>query len=400
MSIISISQLNNYIKRYIDQNMHLSDLWVKAEISNFTKHYSGHIYVTLKDENSSMRAVMFKAYADRLKFHLKNGMKIIAYGKVSVFERDGTYQLYIESLIPDGLGELYSAYEQLKQKLSSQGIFDDVYKKPLPMFPKNIGIISSLSSAALRDVMNVISRRYPMCDICIYPAQVQGIGAVESICQGLEFFSNKENCDVVILARGGGSIEDLWSFNDEKTAYAIFKCTKPVICGVGHETDFTIADFVSDMRAATPSVAAELATPSASELKSRVGDIKACLDFYISQSIYAAQSSYMAYSAERMNDTINDKAETHSMRIKLLSYRLMNAFSDFNGYVNTKMSSLAASLNSLNPKKVLERGYGFLADDKDMPVDTSTIKSGDSLNLIFDKGRAKCTITEVEYEKE
>lgn len=397
MAIITVSQLNNYIKRYIDRNVHLSDLWIKAEISNLNNHYSGHIYMTLKDESASMRAVIFRAYSDKLKFRLKDGMKVIAYGKVSVYERDGTYQLYVESLIPDGLGELYSAYTELKERLSTEGIFDDIYKKPLPKFPKSIGIVSSLSGAALRDVMNVISRRYPMCDICIYPTKVQGVGSVENICDGLRFFSDKKDCDVVILARGGGSIEDLWSFNDERTAYAIFNCTKPVVCGVGHETDYTIADFVSDVRAPTPSAAAELATPSAQELKARIGEIKGYIDLLISQIINNAQNSYEAYSADVLHDIIDSNLEKKSIEINLLNYKLAKLFSDFSGYANSKIASLTASLNSLNPIKVLERGYSILTDDEGNSINTANIKTGDILNIFFHKGKAKCNITEVEH---
>ncbi len=399
MAIITVSQLNNYMKRYIDRNLNLADLWIKAEISNYNKHYSGHIYMTLKDEASVIRAVMFRAYSERLKFQPKEGVKVIVYGKVSVFERDGTYQLYIESLIPDGMGELYSAYEQLKERLHKEGIFDDIYKKSLPEFPQNIGVVSSISGAAIRDVINVISRRYPLCNVCIYPAQVQGIGSVESICGGLEFFSGKDDCDVVILARGGGSIEDLWSFNDEKTAYAIFNCTKPVISGIGHETDFTIADFAADVRAPTPSAAAELATPSVIELNSVIDNTRRHIDNIISQIISDNEYMYEEYDREALSEIMMNLLDKNNIKTDMFKLRLINSFADFSGFANSKISSLSASLDSLNPKKVLERGYSVLTDIDGNTIDTNDINTGDILNIIFNKGFAKCNIIEVKHEE-
>ena len=214
MPVVTVSQLNNYMKRYIDQNSHLSDLWVKGEISNFKRHYSGHMYLTLKDDNSTLKSVIFKGVASQIPFDPHDGMKVIAYGKVSVYEPGGTYQLYIESLIPDGVGELYAAYEQLKLKLDAEGLFDQSNKQPIPKFPHTIGIISSISGAAIRDVLNVLKRRFPLSNVVIYPAKVQGIGSADSICDGLKYFDSNKLCDVIIIARGGGSIEDLWSFNE------------------------------------------------------------------------------------------------------------------------------------------------------------------------------------------
>ena len=267
MAVITVSQLNNYIKRCFDSNQNFQRLYIKGEISNFKRHSSGHIYLTLKDEGGVLRAVMFRSAAASLRFDASNGMKVIACGRVAVFERDGAYQLYIESMMPDGVGELYLAYEQLKEKLSKEGLFDEAHKKPIPKYPKKIGVITSPTGAAVRDILNVIKRRYTAADIYIYPALVQGAGAAKTIADGIKYFNENNAADVLIVGRGGGSIEDLWAFNEEEVAYAVYNSQIPIISAVGHETDFTIADFVSDLRAPTPSAGAELAVPSQTDVR-------------------------------------------------------------------------------------------------------------------------------------
>lgn len=264
---ISVTELNKYVKNQIAQDEFLNNVLVKGEISNFKHHYTGHLYFTLKDENSLIKCVMFKTYAENLKFEPTDGMKVLIFGTVSVFERDGVYQIYCKSIDEDGLGDLYLAYEQLKDKLSKKGLFDELHKKKIPFMPKIIGVLTSNTGAVIRDIINVSTRRNPNVYIRLLPVPVQGLNAASKIADGIRIMNEEELADVIILARGGGSLEDLWPFNEEIVARAIFESEIPVISAVGHETDFTIADFVADLRAPTPSAAAELAVTDVSELE-------------------------------------------------------------------------------------------------------------------------------------
>ena len=266
----SVSELNGYIKRIIESNRTLASVTVKGEISNFTAHRSGHFYFSLKDSEGQIKAVMFRSRAQTLRFMPESGMKVIVHGSVSVYERDGVYQLYASSIQPDGIGALYLAYEQLKEKLYKNGIFDPAHKMPLPKYPEKIGVITSPTGAAVRDIINVLKRRYPIASIYLYPSLVQGDGAEEDLIKAVDYFDRSNLCDVIIIGRGGGSIEDLWAFNSEKLAMRIFDCKIPIISAVGHETDFTICDFVADMRAPTPSAAAEISAPDIAELLLRL----------------------------------------------------------------------------------------------------------------------------------
>lgn len=399
MPVVTVSQLNNYVKRYIDQNIHLSDLWIKGEISNFKHHYSGHMYLTLKDETSTLKAVMFKAQAAQIKFKPADGMKVVAFGRISVYEAGGTYQLYIESIIPDGVGELYAAYEQLKQKLESEGLFLPDKKKPLPRFPRTIGVISSISGAALRDVLHVLSRRYPIADVFVYPAKVQGIGSADSICAGLDYLSKQNKCDVIILARGGGSIEDLWSFNEEKTARAIYACDIPVISGVGHETDYTISDFVADMRAPTPSAAAEIAVPSLIDVIAYIDSCNKKLRLLIDSKFENAVLKLDRYDAKtissklyRMIDNLEHTAQKYS---KDIGYIINQKISD----LSSKLTAFSVSIDTLNPFSVMSRGYTIATLPDGTKVDFSAISDGDEINLIFDGGIAECIVRRVKHEK-
>ena len=400
MPVITVSQLNNYMKRYVDQNQHLSGLWIKAEISNFKKHYSGHIYMTLKDDTSSMKAIMFKSYADKLKFVPEDGSNVIAFGNIGVYEREGVYQLYVETLIPDGVGELYAAYEKLKSTLKEEGLFDDIHKKAIPKYPQNIGVVTSISGAALRDIINVIKRRYRKCNVYIYPVKVQGIGSSDSICDGIKFFSEMEKCDVVILARGGGSIEDLWAFNEEKTARAIFNCSKPVISGVGHETDYTIADFVADLRAPTPSAAAELATPSIDSLKKQINDCELRINSIIEFMLENANKQVLSYSQDRLYTMLLFYLEKKELNFNSLKNRLINSYIKNSSDAIQRLSSLAASLNALDPKKVLKRGYSFIVNSDNKHISGDNLKKNDVIKLIFDKGSAICNVMEVTRDEE
>jgi len=398
MPVISVSQVNNYIKRYIDQNRHLSDLWIKGEISNYKHHYSGHIYITLKDEASTLRAVMFKGSAAHLNFEPRDGMKVIAFGKISVYEPAGVYQLYIDSMIPDGKGELYAAYEQLKDKLQQEGLFDSQYKKALPRYPQKVGVISSVSGAALRDILNVLKRRYKICDIVIYPAKVQGIGAADTICDGLRYLSQNTECDVIILARGGGSIEDLWAFNEEKTARAIFECKTPVISGVGHETDYTISDFVADLRAPTPSAAAEVAVPSSEELVSYVKQCNDKLNLIIDSKINLFEMNLAKFGSEYIYSKLNSMIDNFTLCNE-------NLISSCKSIVETAVLKAEFNLNeadtllsTLNPFSVMKRGYSVATMPDGRVVDFFAMHPDDEFNLVFHGGSAKCAIRRIKYE--
>lgn len=399
MPVVTVSQLNNYMKRYIDRNSHLSDLWIKGEISNYKHHYSGHVYLTLKDETSSLKAVMFKANASALKFKLCDGMKIVAFGKIGVYEQSGTYQLYIDSMIPDGKGELYAAYEQLKEKLSKEGLFDEVHKKKIVAYPKRIGIVTSVSGAAIQDILNVISRRCNNVDLVIYPVKVQGIGASESICDGIRYFSENKNADILIVARGGGSIEDLWAFNEEKTARAIFECSIPVISGVGHETDFTIADFVADMRAPTPSAAAELATPSTQETKRLLENRKRQLTMLI-DSIYLYYSSLVEkFDDSKMYLTLMHTIDEYLRKSERLATQITNSFDRKYLELSSSIETLSSSLEAMNPHKILERGFSFVLNKDGNVAEFTRLKTDDEIDVVFDGGRLECVVRRVIYDE-
>jgi exodeoxyribonuclease VII large subunit len=272
--VFSVTELNNYVKRILDNDENLKNVFVTGEISNFKNHYSGHMYMTIKDEGGAIKAVMFSSYASRLKFVPENGMKVIIFGSVSLYNKDGSYQLYITDMQPDGVGALNLAYEQLKEKLQNEGLFSTEHKKPIPQFPEKIGVMTAPDGAAVRDIFSVLKRRYPVAEIVFCPVAVQGASAAPEIAKAIKLFNEQNAADVLIVGRGGGSLEDLWAFNEEIVARAIFQSQIPVISAVGHETDFTIADFVADLRAPTPSAAAELAVPDIFELKSDLLGLK------------------------------------------------------------------------------------------------------------------------------
>ncbi|MBQ4527393.1 MAG: exodeoxyribonuclease VII large subunit [Clostridia bacterium] len=399
MPVVTVSQLNNYMKRYIDQNSHLSDLWIKGEISNYKHHYSGHIYLTLKDDSSTLKAVMFKANALTLKFKPSDGMKIVAFGKISVYEPGGTYQLYIDTMIPDGKGELYAAYEQLKAKLSDEGLFDEDHKKKLIPYPKRIGVVTSVSGAAVQDILNVISRRCKSVDVVIYPVKVQGIGASESICDGISYFSDNKNVDMIIIARGGGSIEDLWAFNEENTARAIYECQIPVISGVGHETDFTIADFVADFRAPTPSAAAEVATPSTEETIRLLKNYQNHLTFQI-DSIYSKSRSLVKnIDSRKMYYILMQNISEYFRIYENLNMRILGSFDKKILEHSNLIEKYSATIEALNPRKILKRGYTITTSPDGSISDFSQIVSGDEINVIFDSGKLECIVRRVIHDK-
>lgn len=358
--ILTVSQLNTYVKAIIDENPMFAGLYVEGEISNFTDHYkSGHLYLTLKDEKSLIKAVMFKSYASRLKFKPENGMKVIVRARLSVYERDGLYQLYIEEMHPSGLGDLHVAFEQLKKKLSREGLFDSERKKPLPAYPEKIAIITSETGAAVEDMKNVLSRRYPVATLVMSYVLVQGKGAPLQIIEALDKTNKTNAADVIILGRGGGSIEELWAFNDEGVARAIAASQIPVISAVGHETDFTIADLVADLRAPTPSAAAELVAPD-------IRAIKMKLEHSCSVMLKAIDKK-ISYERNRLQILKNSKPlsspalyiENKKIAIDSLTDKMYNTFKEFTSVKRAMLSALAGKLNVLSPLQILSRGYAI-----------------------------------------
>ena len=355
----SVSRVNNYIKRLLDSKPVLNNIWVKGEISNCKRHSSGHIYLTLKDESSVLKAVMFRGPASTLDFEPVDGTTVIAHGRISVYEAGGSYQLYIEDMALDGIGDLYREFEKLKAKLQEEGLFDNKFKKPLPKFPKRIGVATAPTGAAVRDIINVITRRYPMAEILIYPTLVQGNGAKESIVSAIEYFDSTKAVDTIIVGRGGGSIEDLWAFNEECVARAIFACQTPIISAVGHETDFTIADFVADFRAPTPSAAAEVSVPSTDELYRLINIYKSRMKNSVITRNETYRRTLNRLIPRNPQDKINQLSQKLDMRIQTLEqvYRL-----NIN-HRKRLLSEKAAKLDALSPLKTLNRGYSIAVND-------------------------------------
>ncbi|MDD6464145.1 MAG: exodeoxyribonuclease VII large subunit [Clostridiaceae bacterium] len=392
-TVLSVTQLNTYIKSIIDGDSLLRSLYVVGEISNFTNHYrTGHFYLTLKDENCAVKAVMFASANRRLKFMPENGMKVIVRGRVSVFERDGQYQLYIDDMQPDGLGALNLAFEQLKNRLAQEGLFDERFKKPIPYRCMRIGVVTSATGAVIQDIRNVISRRYPLAEIILAPVQVQGALAAPQIVDAIERFNSGDYADVLIVGRGGGSLEDLWAFNEEIVARAVFKSRVPIISAVGHETDFTICDFVADLRAPTPSAAAELAVPDIREdiafvqtvvyeceatLLQRVNEEKERLEIIRERLRYRSPSMLIDQKIQTV-DTLMTSALL-SVQRKLDSE-------------TARLSSTAARLDALSPLKVMARGYSIVTKDEKVVASSKDLKKGDRITVGFSDGERKCEV--------
>lgn len=398
-NILTVSQLNAYIKSKFDFDEVLSSIWIKGEISNFKNHTSGHMYMTLKDETGVIKAVMFKGSTFSLRFMPENGMKVLAYGRVSVYERDGQYQLYIEKMEPDGIGALYVAYEQLKNRLELEGLFDETHKKDIPAFPRKIGVVTSPTGAAIRDILNVLKRRYPLADVTVYPVQVQGEGSAEQIASAIEYINSYSECDVIITGRGGGSIEDLWCFNEEVCARAIYSSKIPVISAVGHETDFTIADFVADLRAPTPSAAAELATPDISEIEEYLYDVKGRL-LRLASAVVENKRFKISETSKRFSEKaiLNDYSGKRQYIDSLVQRGAVVVNSKI-ANSREKFIKAVSKLEVLNPLSVLKRGYG-LATDEDGAVLDSTEKFEADKDFILNlkDGKINATVREIKND--
>ena len=355
---LTVTELNEYIKAKIDSDRFLSNVLVKGEISNFTNHYkTGHFYFTIKDEGSLIKAVMFRGSAAKLAFVPENGMKIVARGRVSAFVRDGQYQLYCESMEPDGIGALYFAFEQLKKKLSAEGLFDESRKKPLPKIPTRIGVITSPTGAAIRDIINVLGRRFPYAKVVLFPALVQGAEATPSLIEGMNYFNASRNVDVIIIGRGGGSIEDLWAFNSEELARTVAASNIPTISAVGHETDFTICDFVADRRAPTPSAAAEIAVPETFELMRKIDNIIGRMSLLLSKRIDQGKQVLNFYKTQGVFAYPERLFEDRKMQLLMLGQRLDTASSNTLTQNKHRLSEISAKLEALSPLGILSRGY-------------------------------------------
>ena len=394
---MTVTELNEYIKMSLEANPVLGDIYIKGEISNFTNHYkTGHFYFTLKDEGGNLRAVMFRAYTSRLVFKPENGMKVIVHGRVSAFVRDGQYQIYVDSMEPDGVGSLYIAFEQLKAKLEAEGLFAESRKRPLPKIPTRVGIITSPTGAAIRDMINISGRRFPMAKLILYPALVQGPDAPPQLIAGLEYFSRTKSVDVIIIGRGGGSIEDLWAFNDEGVARAVAASSIPVISAVGHETDFTICDFVADRRAPTPSAAAELALPEVDELRRKLGNIIKHNTLLLSRLAETRRRQLDALASRRCLSDPRMITDEKRMLTVSLTDKLSAAGRAKLDSKRFALSGAAAKLDALNPLSVLSRGYfAVYGEDGGVIKSAKGTKIGDKVTMRASDGEITATVTEI-----
>lgn len=389
---ITVTDLNKYIKEKIAGDEILNNVLVKGEISNYKHHYTGHLYFTLKDENSLIKCIMFKSFASNLKFEPKDGMKVTIFGTVSVFERDGIYQIYCKAMQEDGLGSLYKAYEELKAKLEKEGLFDQSHKKKIPLMPKCIGVLTSNTGAVIRDIINVSTRRNPNVYIKLLPVPVQGAGAAEKIVDAIKTMNEKKLADVIILARGGGSLEDLWPFNEEIVARAIYDSELPVISAVGHETDFTIADFVADLRAPTPSAAAELAVPNISDLILKLEGYNNRYKLALKKKVEFMKLRYEKCMNSRVFkeplQKINEKYILIDMKVK----SIQNSMTAIYNKKKTEMVKHVAKLDGLSPLKTLTRGYSIVQMDGKVISSVSQLKKDDEIDIRLTDGTSRAKI--------
>lgn len=394
---LTVTQLNEFVKRIIDTTPQLTDVYVKGEISNFKNHYStGHYYFTLKDEGGQLKSVMFRSAAAKMKFIPEDGMKVTAHGRISSFVRDGTYQLYCDTMEPDGVGALYVAFEQLKRKLEAEGLFDPSRKRPLPKIPTRVGIITSATGAAIRDMINVCGRRFPYAKLVLYPTLVQGPDAPPQLIAGVEYFNRAKSVDVIIIGRGGGSIEDLWAFNDEGVARAVAASTIPVISAVGHETDFTICDFVADRRAPTPSAAAELAVPDTNELKRKIQNIVTREADVLGAMLKMRREKLNSLSRTRAMMNPMNFIDDRRMTADMLSERLVRAEENILQMKKAEMAREAGKLSALNPLSVISRGYSAVyKDDGRLVKNVDDVMVGDKIEFKTIGGQVACTVDEI-----
>ena len=395
-NVLSITQVNEYIRSIMDRDVLLANLAVRGEISNYKVYPSGHHYFTLKDDGASLKCVMFRGNATRLKFRPENGMQVLAMGKISVYPRDGAYQLYCNALIPDGVGDLYAAFEQLKSKLAAQGLFDPSHKKPLPQYPRTIGIVTSSAGAAVHDILRILHKRYPVCSVRLLPVRVQGVEAPDEIAAAIAYANSHRLADVLIVGRGGGSIEDLWSFNDERVARAIYASEIPVISAVGHEPDVTISDFVADVRAATPSNAAELAVPDQDALRQVLDSMSNAMVTAVSSRIQVSKRHLqMLHESHALQNPMMYLDRKQSL-LQLLSNRMISCQERHITVNRKRFLSQTAKLDALSPLKVLTRGYAMVQTaEEDVVRSVKQVSSNENIHITLSDGSLNAKIMEV-----
>ena len=389
---ITVTELNAYVKERFEEDEYLNNVLVKGEISNFKHHYTGHMYFTLKDENSLIKCVMFKTYTSHLDFVPKDGMKVMVLGTVSVFERDGVYQIYAKALKQEGIGDLHAEYEKLKAKLEQEGLFNKEHKKAIPVMPKCIGVLTSNTGAVIRDIINVSTRRNPNVYIKLLPVPVQGQGAAEKIAEAIQIMNKEKLADVLIVARGGGSLEDLWPFNEEIVARAIYNSEIPVISAVGHETDFTIADFVSDLRAPTPSAAAELAVPNCSEIQLKLKTYENRLKNSLYKKVEIMKLRYEKCMKSKAYTSPLQKINEYYMLIDKNEKALENKIQVILKEKKAYMIEWISKLDALSPLKTLSRGYSIVQKDNKMVKTVKELKQGDNIKLRLTDGEKEAKI--------
>lgn len=399
-NILSISQLNEYIRGRMDADPILAQVAVRGEISNYKMYPSGHHYFTLKDESSTLRCVLFKGNAGRLRFRPENGMKVIAIGKVSVYPRDGAYQLYCTSMTTDGVGDLHAAFEQLKKKLEAQGLFDPSHKKKLPRYPGTIGIITSAAGAAVHDMLRILRKRYPLSHVRLLPVRVQGSEAPEEIAAAIHYANHYQLADLLIVGRGGGSIEDLWAFNDERVAYAIYRSEIPVISAVGHEPDVTISDYVADLRAATPSNAAELAVPDQNALRQNLDAVSDAMAHAFNRQIKMARQHLQVLSASSVLQSPTSYLEQKRQGVELLKNRLLSAQNQNLMTDKQRYIAIVSKLDAMSPLKVLTRGYSMAQSERGVVIrSVSQISIGERIRIRVSDGSISATVMNKEEGK-
>lgn len=394
--VLSVSQLNRYVKSVIEQDMNLQTVFVEGEISNFTNHYkTGHYYMTIKDEFSSIKAVMFKSANMRLRFMPENAMSVIIKGRVAVFERDGQYQLYIDDMQPDGTGALSLAFEQLKAKLAKEGLFDADKKKPIPQYPERVGVVTSPTGAAIRDIINVITRRFPLSELVLCPVAVQGEYAAPQIKAAIELFNEQKAADVLIVGRGGGSVEELWAFNEEIVARAVAASDIPVISAVGHETDFTICDFVADLRAPTPSAAAELAVPDSYQQREMLAAYSRRIGGAVYDRISADRARVKLLDAALQRLSPQNYIDSLRVRCDRAVMAMDSAVNREYSFRSKEFSALCEKLDALSPLKILARGYGAASKQGKIISDVNSVEKGDMIDLRLGNGTLECEVKDI-----
>ena len=393
---VSVTQLTQYIKLLLDRDEILSQACVRGELSNFKAHSSGHLYFTLKDEGAVISCVMFRSDAMKLRFRPESGMKVILYGRVSLFPKSGQYQIYVTNMQPDGVGALAVAFEQLKRRLHEEGLFDPNHKKPLPRYPERVALVTSPTGAAVRDMIRILGHRWPMAEVIVCPVRVQGEGAAEEIADMLDYVDKHQLADVIITGRGGGSMEDLWAFNEEMVARAIWRCQIPVISAVGHEPDVTIADYVADVRAATPSNGAELAVRDSEALQSALRQLQVRMEQAQMQKINRLRQRLDTLSKSRVMRQPDAYLQQQVLHLEMLRQRLEHSGEVVLGKNRQRFERTAAKLDALSPLKVLGRGYAMVTREETVIRETAQLNPGDAISVSLSDGTAQCTVNTVQ----